>query len=169
MSKAIAKGLALFAIAVVGSGLPVHDVDAAGAPGVPRRWEYRVLTRQEVVDLGKKDLAAGLNKLGGEGWELVAIDAQYIFKRPNFLNSNDVETLKQQLTLAETDIEMRKERLAWSERMARKGFMSENNVQAQKMRLREAEIARDWAKRELDALLLPGRTKPPEKIPVPQK
>jgi hypothetical protein len=58
----------------------------------PARWEYRVLSAPQVRELGKKDLEAGLNKLGDEGWELVAIDpatkaikvtsAEYYFKRP---------------------------------------------------------------------------------------
>jgi hypothetical protein len=39
------------------------------------RWEYRTLTRQELLDLGQKDVTAGLNKLGDDGWELVAVRA----------------------------------------------------------------------------------------------
>jgi hypothetical protein len=59
-------------------------------PALGPKWEYRVLAKREVAELGKKDLAAGLNKLGDEGWELVAVEPQagrssgqptYYFKR----------------------------------------------------------------------------------------
>jgi hypothetical protein len=169
MSKSIAIWLALFVVALAGGALHVPHLEAAGAQAVPPRWEYRVMTRQQVLDLGKQDLAVGLNKLGEEGWEFVAIDTQYIFKRPNFRGSNRVETLKQQLALVETDIEMRKDRLAWSERMARKGFMTEGEVQALKLKLKAAEMTRDWTKRELDAILAPGQKKGAEKLPTPGK
>jgi len=60
------------------------------------KWEYRALSRDQVAELGKKDFAAGLNKLGDEGWELVAVEshalpgggaaysvlATFYFKRP---------------------------------------------------------------------------------------
>src|SRR5262249_17423409 len=39
------------------------------------RWEYQVLTKEQVADLGKKNLAAGVNKLGGDSWELGAVEA----------------------------------------------------------------------------------------------
>ena len=65
-----------------------RDTARASAP----RWEYKVLDRL------RSDLEKQLNKLGAEGWELVAIDAlpntfinltnkhnpvsRYVFKRP---------------------------------------------------------------------------------------
>ena len=80
--------------------------EAAAAP-VPEKavspgpkWEYKVLTKDEIAGLSDKDFAAGLNKLGEEGWELVAVEpaqagargagaggrgareAEYYFKRP---------------------------------------------------------------------------------------
>jgi hypothetical protein len=71
---------------------PAADGAAAGGS---RRWEYRLATRQQLLELGKNDVAAGLNKVGAEGWELVAVrpgagrpegrgDAatEYYFKRP---------------------------------------------------------------------------------------
>ena len=55
--------------------------EAAG-PAAPEKavsagpkWEYKVLTKDEIAELANKDLAAGLNKLGEEGSELVAIQA----------------------------------------------------------------------------------------------
>src|SRR5262249_25272463 len=65
---------------------------------LPSKWEYRVLTKEQLAELGKKNLAAGLNKIGEEGWELVTVQsgpareggargfsegpAEYYFKRP---------------------------------------------------------------------------------------
>lgn len=69
---------------------------AVAQPAVQRsKWEYRVLTPSAIEELGGKGtgaLAAGLNKLGDDGWELVAIEpghvpppvklSRYVFKRP---------------------------------------------------------------------------------------
>jgi hypothetical protein len=58
---------------------------------VKGKWEYRVLTKDEITELSNKNFAAGLNKLGEDGWELVAVEpgfsnppgkpAEYYFKR----------------------------------------------------------------------------------------
>jgi type II secretory pathway component GspD/PulD (secretin) len=51
-------------------------------------WEYKVFNRGEITDLGNQDFATGLNKLGDEGWEMVALGQgvraaqEYYFKRP---------------------------------------------------------------------------------------
>lgn len=67
---------------------------ARGERPAPRQqWEYRTLSRDAIAELGNKDLNTGLNKLGEEGWELVALAAdanlnrkgswaEYYFKRP---------------------------------------------------------------------------------------
>jgi hypothetical protein len=50
------------------------------------RWEYKVLSEGELLKLGKDDLAAGLNKLGEDGWELQGFDrTRFILKRPKVL------------------------------------------------------------------------------------
>jgi hypothetical protein len=36
------------------------------------KWEYKTLNRRDIVQLGNNDLTTGLNKLGDEGWEMVA-------------------------------------------------------------------------------------------------
>jgi hypothetical protein len=48
------------------------------------QWEYKVATFAEIRKLGRDDLTAGLNRLGGDGWELVGMDgsSRYVFKRP---------------------------------------------------------------------------------------
>ena len=70
--------------------------DAGDGPAPRSRvsWEYKVLGRNQVEGLAPKEsknsLTDGLNKLGEEGWELAATEAQgpipgnffYLFKRP---------------------------------------------------------------------------------------
>jgi type II secretory pathway component GspD/PulD (secretin) len=86
MRNLIVIALALFALGAVTCLAEAPAGKAAGRP----QWEYQTLTRGKVVELGKNDLAAGLNKLGDDGWELVAVTAgqepgqaaEYYFKRP---------------------------------------------------------------------------------------
>src|SRR5262249_30078750 len=48
------------------------------------RWGYKVVSEADILKLGKDDLAAGLNKLGEDGWELVAFEkTRFILKRQN--------------------------------------------------------------------------------------
>lgn len=63
---------------------PVQPPDGVRIP-VRAKWEYKALSKKDIVDLAK-GFAEGLNHLGEEGWELVAMDmgenpATYIFKR----------------------------------------------------------------------------------------
>ena len=82
--KATPMAVVLLTLGFAVGILPFSAASAADSkPDVVFRWEYRVLTEEQVIALGKKDLAAGLNKLGDEGWELVTVGAHYIFKRPN--------------------------------------------------------------------------------------
>ena len=60
-----------------------------------RKWEYRVLTKDELPATQAKDLATALNKLGDEGWELVAAGSTYIFKRPK--NENRIEDMRRRV------------------------------------------------------------------------
>jgi hypothetical protein len=54
------------------------------------RWEYQVLNTLSIASLGKESFDSGLNQLGADGWELVAVEspgpkgtyAKYIFRRP---------------------------------------------------------------------------------------
>jgi hypothetical protein len=84
----------LFLAAVVTDG--ARPVPASAQPAMaPAKWEYKVLTPPAIEKLGGKEPGAfgtGLNKLGEEGWELVAIEPghvpapvrlpRYLFKRP---------------------------------------------------------------------------------------
>lgn len=59
---------------------------AAATPALKEtspKWEYKAIDRSKLYELGKKtvekqgdeQLTAGLNALGEEGWQLVAIDS----------------------------------------------------------------------------------------------
>jgi hypothetical protein len=121
-------------------------------PDLGARWEYRVLTKDQVLDLGKKDLAAGLNKLGDEGWELAAVDAAYIFKRPRGGSRKLAADLRRQIAWAEADVERLKDRVSWSERMVQKGYLTYQRVEAEKADLKRAETFLNEARKELEAL-----------------
>jgi hypothetical protein len=150
--KAIPTGFVLLAVGVACAAPPVTAPAADGRPDAVARWEYRVLTREQVLDLGKKDLAAGLNALGDDGWELVVAEPAFILKRPRDLARRRAEEVKRRLALIEADVEQLRERAAWAGRMARKGFLTEQQVDAERLRLRAAEGALDAVREELKAL-----------------
>jgi hypothetical protein len=52
--------------------------------GARSKWEYLVRTREGIVKKGENDLETGMNRLGEEGWELIAIE-------PNLQPSGDGE------------------------------------------------------------------------------
>lgn len=131
-----------------------------------RKWEYRVLTKEQLPDTPARDLAAALNKLGDEGWELVTAGSTYIFKRPK--SSRIAETARQQVNFFENEVQMWKDRVAWSKRMARKGFASENQVQLEEAMLKEAQSFLERANEELKAHR-PEAEKMPKVQSEPQK
>ena len=158
----------LFAGAAAGT-VPSSAASAAEPkPGILFQWEYRVLTEEQVAALGKKDLAAGLNALGDEGWELVTAGAHYIFKRPKDAARRQAAEVKRQVAVAEAEVEAWTERVAWSERMLRKGFVTAQHVQAERAQLKKAEAALDEARGALKGM--PSEPKEPEqKVPRPEK
>src|SRR5262249_9757926 len=98
----------------------------------------------DIFALGKRDLAAGLNKLGEEGWELVVVDTSYIFKRPK---NSPPAGAKRRIALAEAEVEQLKDRVAWAERMAKKGYLTRQAVEAEGAKLSRAEMALDEARK----------------------
>jgi hypothetical protein len=126
------------------------------------RWEYRVLTREQILDLGNKDLAAGLNKLGNDSWELAGIDTVYIFKRPRDQDGRRAEDIKRLIPLLESEVALQQERVAWAERMVRKGFMTERQAEAERLRLKGAELNLARARGEL-LPVAPRSVEPAEK------
>ena len=150
--KAIPTGFVLLVVGVAGAASPVTALSAEVRPDAVARWEYRVLTKEQVLDLGKKDLAAGLNVLGDDGGELVVAEPAYIFKRPKDQTRRQAGEVKRRVALIEADVEQLRDRAAWAERMARKGYLTEQQVNAERSRLRAAEGALDAAREELKAL-----------------
>jgi hypothetical protein len=75
---------------------------------------------------------------------------------------------QERLSLAEAEVESLRERFVWSERMLKKGYLSEREVQAAGARLKEAESALEAARKELvrfktDLKTTPWNNAKPEK------
>jgi hypothetical protein len=163
MHHAITLTAKLLAIAIIGS-ICSQAVQSAESGN---RWEYRVLTKAQLLELGRNDLTAGLNKLGDEGWELSAFDAAYIFKRPK-VQQRSIEVLKLRIGLVEADIEQQRDRVQWSQRMVKRGFLAANQLKDETRLLRELEIALEEAKQDLKSLQAEPK-KEPEKIGKPKQ
>lgn len=118
------------------------------------KWEYRVLSRDHLLEAGDKNLEKGLNKLGDEGWELVTIefpmmlqraegrfasDARYYFKRPASTELASRELTEARLAQAQADVEEWKERVEWSSRMVKKGYATERQLATDRLKLKAAE------------------------------
>jgi hypothetical protein len=157
MNHNLVRGLAI----VFALGLNIHSSHADDKPVIT--WEYRVVTKDQVIALGKNDLSVGLNKLGTDGWELVVIDGSYIFKRPKVQHDKEIAELKLTISLLLRDQEQQKERLAWSQRMLKKGFIGEAGVAAERIRLERYELALEKSQKELESLTAP----PKEPMPLP--
>ncbi|HKI37103.1 MAG TPA: hypothetical protein VKA46_34940 [Gemmataceae bacterium] len=163
--KSSPLAVVLLVLAVAVGILPVSAASAAESkPDVVFQWEYHVLTEEQVSALGKRDLTAGLNKLGDEGWELVTAGARYIFKRPKDLAQKQAAEIQRQVAAAEADVEAWKDRVSWSERMLRKGYLTEKHVEAERTQLKRAEAALDVARRALQNLP-PAPNEPEQKEP----
>jgi hypothetical protein len=166
--RTFSRGLVSLAIAVATGACPVATCFAAVAPDATPVFEYRVLTKEQVLELGKKDLAAGLNQLGNDRWELAAVDGVYIFKRAKVASDKRVEELKNQIALLEADVVMLQDRVAWAERMVRKGYLTEQRLRSEQAALNKAEITLQQARKDLQALLAEpkrpaSKERPPEK------
>ena len=144
-------GLALV-IGLTSGILPGSLALDARQPDTIAKWEYQILTKEQILELGKKDLTAGLNRLGEQGWELAAVETAFIFKRAKPQAGARIEEVKRQIALIEIDLQMWKDRVAWSERMLKKGFMSEAQVNGERMELKKTEITLDSLQRELLSL-----------------
>jgi hypothetical protein len=129
--------------------LPTWSAEPYPQPGI--KWEYRTVSKEQLLELGNKDLAAGLNKLGDEGWELAAVDGAYIFKRTK-PGPTQIEDARRRVSQGEADVEGWKERIAWSERMVKKGYLTDRHLQEEKVALQAAESLLDRARKDLKAL-----------------
>src|SRR5271169_6346014 len=78
MNKVIQRAFPLLVLFGVVAGIPLGSAfGQTERSGTSVKWEYRVLTQEKVAELGKNDVAAGLNILGEEGWQLVAVEAAF--------------------------------------------------------------------------------------------
>jgi hypothetical protein len=150
--KAVLTGFVLLVLGVANVPGQAPALPAARKSDPAPKWEYRVLTKEQVLDLGKKDLATGLNKLGDDGWELVAVDAAYIFKRVKSPGREHAGEILRRIALIESDVELFRDRVGWAQRMVKKGFLSDRQLDAERIRLKAAESALGEAQRELQAL-----------------
>ena len=167
MYKTIPLGFVFLVFGIVSTGSQGTALAAEPRSEALTRWEYRVVTKEQLLELGKKDLAAGLNKLGDEGWELVAIEPAFIFKRPN--QSQRIEEVKRRLVVAESILEAWKDRVSWSERMVKKGFMTEKQLLYEQARLQAAELTLEKARQDLKAFPTEQQKPMPEKERQPEK
>jgi hypothetical protein len=62
------------------------------------------------------------------------------------------EEIKHRVAVAESDVAMWRDRVAWSERMAKKGYLTDFQVNADRGQLIRAEFALDQAQEELQGL-----------------
>ena len=149
----------LLLVAGLGAG-PAHaQLIAAEFRNDPiRKWEYRVLSKDQLPKGQAQEIAHALNKLGEEGWELVAAGDVYIFKRPK--GPDRFEDIKRQVVFLQAEADTLKDRVAWSKRMARKGFLSDNQLQFEEDLLNEVQTALERAKADLKALDQPAKTQP---------
>jgi hypothetical protein len=150
--KVISMAYAVIVIGLAQGALLSIQASDEKPPGAIPSWEYRILTKEQIIELGKKDLTSGLNKLGEQGWELAAVESVFIFKRAKPQNVERIEEVKRQIALTEVDQQTWKDRVAWSERMLKKGFMSEAQVNGERMELRKIDITLDSLRRELQSL-----------------
>jgi hypothetical protein len=176
--KAISMVFVVLVIGLASGTLRAGEAPSEGRSEAGPKWEYRVLTKQEILDLGKKDLTAGLNKLGDQGWELAAVETSFIFKRAKpslslqgwdpIRRGERIEDVKRRIALLEADLEMWKDRVAWAERMLKKGFLSEAQVKGERLEMKKTEITLDYLQKELQGLSPDAKGPPPDKNPSGQ-
>ena len=99
MRKALFAAVFLAACCCVGLWLspasPSQGTTVRGPQAKAGRWGYAVYSQGDLMGLGEKTIHGNLNKLGEDGWELVAIapgittaaagatrETTYFFKRP---------------------------------------------------------------------------------------
>lgn len=79
MQRAFALGMLILITGLLLLARPDSQAKAVPSPGSGGfKWEYKVYTEVDLANLSEaKTLEDSLNKLGEEGWELVAIKAVY--------------------------------------------------------------------------------------------
>jgi outer membrane protein TolC len=78
------------------------------------------------------------------------LDAEIMLERTKARLQSQRESGKHAVEVAESDVQMWKERVEWAERMTKKGFITERHLQAEQDALKKAEAALKDARRQLD-------------------
>lgn len=100
---------------------------------------YKIVASQNKSDLQTAIVALDLARIDLEKYKI----GDY----PQSLK--DIQSRKE---IAESDLEMWRDRSAWSERMSKKGYLSPSQVQAERSRLRSAELGLQKVDEELRVL-----------------
>lgn len=146
----------LLLLALSSGAWQVNLLSAEESPDAVVKWEYRVLTEPEVLAIGKHDFTAGLNTLGEQGWELIAIDVTNIFKRPT--QQRNIKNLEAQVAAVKAKLAMQRNRVVRSQLMADKGYQSQKEFEAERHWLKVLEIDLATAQQELKSFQNASKT-----------
>lgn len=114
-------------------------LDSARALAVSAEENYKIVASQNQSDLQTAQVAIKLTKL-----DLAK------YQRGDYPQS--LKDIQGRIETAESDLEMWRDRAAWSERMVKKGYLSASQSVAERSRLRSAEIALSKVGEELRVL-----------------
>jgi hypothetical protein len=81
------------------------------------------------------------------------IDAEIVLERAKVRQQAGRDDATRAFEHAASELEMWKDRVAWSERMTKKGYLTERQLQTERAALKQAEAALEKARRELDGVL----------------
>ncbi|MBL8792454.1 MAG: efflux RND transporter periplasmic adaptor subunit [Planctomycetia bacterium] len=114
-------------------------VDQAEALKVQAEENYKIVVKQNESDIQTAEVALQLAKID----QLKYRDADY---------AQSLKDVQGRLKLADSDLEMLRERASWSERMLKKGYLSRSQVEAENAKLRSGELLREKVQEELRVL-----------------
>lgn len=114
-------------------------LDSARALAISAEENYKIVVSQNQSDIQTAQVAIQLTKL-----DLAK------YQRGDYPQS--LKDIQGRIETAESDLEMWRDRAAWSERMVKKGYLSASQSVAERSRLRSAEIALSKVGEELRVL-----------------
>ena len=115
------------------------SVDQDRSTWIQAEENYKIVVSQNESDIKSAEIAIILAKLDVD----------------KFINGEYLQTVKDiqgRTSIAESDLEMCRERTAWADRMVRKGFYTVTQAEAEHSRLKSAEIALTKVQEELRVL-----------------
>jgi HlyD family secretion protein len=114
-------------------------VDQADAAKVQAEENYKIVVKQNESDIQTAEVGLQLAKID----QLKYRDADY---------KQALKDVQGRIKLAESDLEMLRERASWSERMLKKGYLSRSQVESENAKLRSGELLREKVQEELRVL-----------------